>query len=311
MLSIEVEIEKLQSITEKIESEFSIELLTDATTEIDALFKRINDLTRGLARRDQKSSEELEELEAFIKSIDDIVNTLKEISQGKIDDAPEPDKVMHDFAESFDAFISHYMSKRNQENLNNLLQYVPVVKDIVFYAETIPYYWHHATTQEKIGMVLSVAITAAAIAICIASVCSPAIAALPISGIPMLTLLGCGRSLFNSIIDNPKKQCYEFEQTKKNKETLDEISMVISKSFESRLKSAADLPLADSNSASNKLPTEQSEDTPRSLTPAANKKLSEAVDTVHDCADKYFGKEGLGDKNMDDPKRLKTGWGSF
>lgn len=331
MPSIEKSIADLQAVTKKLESEYSLELMVDATKNVEALFQRLNDLNWSMNKNDQKNFEELQE---FIKRMNDIVKSLQMVSEGKIENAPEPNKAMHDFAEGFDKFISSFMSKRNQENLRMLIQYVPVIKDIVFYAESIPYYWHHANTQEKVGMVLSVVITAAAVAVGIAGVCSPAIAALPVIGAPMFTLLACGRSLFNAVIENPKKEFHELEQTKQNKERLDEISKVINATFETTLKTTSDLSPAENNPAPSAAPIEQSavqqnsnddigiENTKKALfTPAsdktlrdADKKFLDALETAHECAGDYFTKNPTNNSNktadidITVPKRLQAGW---
>lgn len=313
MPSIEKNLQILLTKISKLEQneEFSPEMVADAADFTEKLLMRINDLQWSFAKNDQKNTD-FDQLQAYLKTIAEITMQLNAISKNELDKAPDPDTMMYNFANSFDKFITQYISKRNQQNLNNVLQYIPVVSDVTFYAENIPYYWHYANTQEKTAMVLSVVMTSTAIAIGIAISCSPAVAALPMITPIMWGMVTCGRSLFNSVIANSKKHQQQIEKTKELTEKLDHIEDVIRNNFgpAPSLTDSQQKMISDDYNAKQSGHTEK----PRNLfTPGASHKTSTgnveradlvavntAVQTVHELAD-HTKKDFFASKRPRDP----------
>lgn len=148
-------------------------------------------------------------LNKYLAEVIKIAEDIHKISAGEQKKFAKPNIYMQRLIMAFEAFSSRVATERSRNRLRNAVSFIPVVEGVVAACGGIPYYFEHANTSEKVGMILCAALLITALALTIAVYTSPAIAGIPLLWPAITACVLLSRILYDQASFNAKKKFEE------------------------------------------------------------------------------------------------------
>ena len=163
------QIEEITILTEALNNskEINIQNLIKATAASQELVNQVLSITTYVQNL---------ELKRFLQELFLVTQKLHHIAMN-IEDEIEPDSaILNTITSSFEHFANIIISKEVRNGAREMASYVLALDGVLRCCETIPYYWHHSSTQQKVAMILGATLIAATVGLLIASHVAPALA---------------------------------------------------------------------------------------------------------------------------------------